>query len=537
MKIQIRTKDDLVKLLNDGISYAWRINKSRLDNVTNVEIYNFSGNSKIVGTFDLERTKVLENGRVAVAFTKAKIETCEFKWVGQYPIKYKSSKNEEVALLDDEKKDENKIDSYTHPIDKIAESLKNNFLFQASLGSKELFHSNMLAWILEQQNKDGEFQALKMFIKEITGNDVGEIYGGEFPNFRIEREAMKIDLTIKWQQDDKWNAVFIENKMKSIPTLKQLEDYNEKINIFKGDTKLYIDDKNKINLTRVARGKFLLTPYKSEIEEEAREVSWKNITYSEEILDFFNKLLNEEILFANADIKNIICKYIDFIKAQNKLLEEFKLGNSISEFPERSYDFYTSVVKNKLANLKLNDLVLKLSHQKISTLIRDKLLQSYSHLIVYDWRDLVAKEKSILVANGFTRTSGISDIKIHISKGISLALQLQENSLRYAVEVHDKKKKMLDNNVDYALNLVKSSSKLWFYDTKGELLLGKGRNKENLKIDNSNIVFNSYGLNFIYLNKDVSSYCDKPISEIVDFICSEVKRVLDNYDEFKTLIP
>jgi hypothetical protein len=102
MKIQIRTKNDLVKLLSEGVSAAWRVNKGRLYSITEVEIYNFSGNARIVGTFDRDNTKVLDNGRVAVAFTDAKIEPCEFKWVGQNPIKYKSGNDEEVELMEDE---------------------------------------------------------------------------------------------------------------------------------------------------------------------------------------------------------------------------------------------------------------------------------------------------------------------------------------------------------------------------------------------------------------------------------------------------
>jgi hypothetical protein len=102
MKIQIRTKEDLVKLLSEGVSAAWRVNKGRLNSITEVEIYNFSGNARIVGSFDRDNTKVLDNGRVAVAFTNAKIEPCEFKWIGQNPIKYKSTYNEEVELMEDE---------------------------------------------------------------------------------------------------------------------------------------------------------------------------------------------------------------------------------------------------------------------------------------------------------------------------------------------------------------------------------------------------------------------------------------------------
>ncbi len=102
MKLQIRTKDNLVELLKKGISHAWRVNKGRLNSITEVEIYDFSGKAKISGTFDRENSQILENGRVAVAFKDAKIEQADYKWVGQNPIKYQSATNEDVELMEDE---------------------------------------------------------------------------------------------------------------------------------------------------------------------------------------------------------------------------------------------------------------------------------------------------------------------------------------------------------------------------------------------------------------------------------------------------
>jgi hypothetical protein len=111
MKLQIRTKDNLVELLKKGISHAWRVNKGRLNSITEVEIYDFNGKAKISGTFDRENSQILENGRVAVAFKDAKIEQADYKWVGQNPIKYQSATNEEVELMDDEIEEVNESDA------------------------------------------------------------------------------------------------------------------------------------------------------------------------------------------------------------------------------------------------------------------------------------------------------------------------------------------------------------------------------------------------------------------------------------------
>lgn len=102
MLLLIRTKDDLVKLLNEGISYSWRIDKNRLISLTEVEIYNFNGTSRIIGIYDPNNTKILESGRVAISFKDARIENCDFKWIGQNPIKYKSSNTDEHNLFEDE---------------------------------------------------------------------------------------------------------------------------------------------------------------------------------------------------------------------------------------------------------------------------------------------------------------------------------------------------------------------------------------------------------------------------------------------------
>jgi hypothetical protein len=112
MKLQIRTKDNLVELLKKGISHAWKVNKGRLNSITEVEIYDFSGKAKISGRFDRENSQILENGRIAVAFKDAKIEQTDFKWVGQNPIKYKTVTNETVELMEDEVEETQKNDDW-----------------------------------------------------------------------------------------------------------------------------------------------------------------------------------------------------------------------------------------------------------------------------------------------------------------------------------------------------------------------------------------------------------------------------------------
>ena len=406
-------------------------------------------------------------------------------------------------------------------MENIIKNLKENVLFNASLGSKELFHSNLLAWFLEQKNNSVEFEALRLFIKEVAKLDVGIIT--EENNPIITREENKIDLTIKWKQDKDWNLIFIENKMKSIPTSEQLKEYDKK-------TEKLHDTTKRNGLKRKIIKKFLLTPYKSDVNSDSND--WQNITYQEDIIPFLESI--KELSYANEDIKYAIGKYISFLTTQNQLLLWFNFNNT-EDFKLRNYDFYTSEEMDKVRNLRLHDLILKLAHEKIGALIKNILNNDSSNQYRISEKHPKDEFKSgnIYITNGFSRSTGITDIKICIDKNQVIGLQLQGNSLRYLTEVFGKNKLKVQNK-QFAYNIIKD--KLWFHNENGKLLSGKGRNKE-LVISNSGEVFNSYGLNFIYLNLDVSSYANNSTISLVEFIVNEIKRVIENIDKFKQNIP
>jgi len=89
--------------------------------------------------------------------------------------------------------------------------LKSSPVFAMSLGSKELFHSNFWAWIIEQEYG-------KEFIHVFFPNFVLEQFD------KCEREDKNRDLVI---YDKNGKQYIIENKIKSYPNKKQLEDYEK----------------------------------------------------------------------------------------------------------------------------------------------------------------------------------------------------------------------------------------------------------------------------------------------------------------------
>lgn len=99
---------------------------------------------------------------------------------------------------------------------RMADDLKKSLLFRMSLGSKELFHSNVWAWLIEQ---DPAF--IKVFFPEF--DDQRYEYRG------VSRECWHRDVIIWLEDCDSKKRCYyvIENKIKSLQDEEQLKRYTE----------------------------------------------------------------------------------------------------------------------------------------------------------------------------------------------------------------------------------------------------------------------------------------------------------------------
>lgn len=99
---------------------------------------------------------------------------------------------------------------------RMADDLKKSLLFRMSLGSKELFHSNVWAWLIEQ---DPAF--IKVFFPEF--DDKCYQYLG------VSRECWHRDVIIWLEKCDNKERCYyvIENKIKSLQDEEQLRRYTE----------------------------------------------------------------------------------------------------------------------------------------------------------------------------------------------------------------------------------------------------------------------------------------------------------------------
>lgn len=116
------------------------------------------------------------------------------------------------------------IESFENDAKEVLKDLRKSPTFAMSLGAKELFHTNFLSFLLET-----DLEPLKQISKRLKQELFGDDFDGAVWAFR---ESKNMDLIVVPKDPElqpQYSIVVIEAKMKSIPTKKQLEGYDEKI--------------------------------------------------------------------------------------------------------------------------------------------------------------------------------------------------------------------------------------------------------------------------------------------------------------------
>lgn len=185
----------------------------------------------------------------------------------------------------------------------FVKELKNNVAFQLSLSSKELFHSNFLAWLAEDD-------ATRDVFNELLHTCFGVDWDFDPDTLMVKREYKNFDLCIcekiknpnvekvKLGTEEEYmpgRILFVlENKFKSIPYEEQLIKYQK-----------HISELNKGTDTQTNYILLCLT------ESFTGNGNWKFVTYSQyiEALSKANKKLQ-----ANSCYHELIEKYCNFIK-------------------------------------------------------------------------------------------------------------------------------------------------------------------------------------------------------------------------------
>ena len=377
--------------------------------------------------------------------------------------------------------------------------IKTSTLFNLSLGSKELFHSNFLAWLAENYSLEIGI-AFSKFIKE-----------NKTINLKIKpplREKENIDLTFTYEDNQ---ILIIENKVKSLPFISQLEEYSKAHSLNKNYLLLSLYKPNFIN----ENNQVIIN----------NQIIWNYLSYKE-LAEYIKNIK----LKTDYD-KFVIEDYIFFI--ENLSLLESAI---IIDWEKDSFNFYTGEISEEInfRELRIHDFFLKHKYNQIKIKIIDKIKELNTKDKMFKvkeegiWTD--GNPGECFFEQGFTNSQGLVGFKFVIKKikkqcPLVLGLQLQGNSLRLVVECPDGK---------YALNSARilKEKGLWFtfdevktYQSKIEI---KGKGQKN-----NDKEFASFSGRFFY--KYVSIDCINMLN-LMNVMVAYYSHIIKNYVEINNVL-
>ncbi len=227
-------------------------------------------------------------------------------------------------------------------VDPILAALRQSPLFQLSLSSKELFHSNFLAWLCETY-------------PQYAGRLFADFLSHAPPTYDrlcVYRERHNIDLWIEYPGG---GELLIENKVKSLPAKQQLEEYAATVsNNPRADFLL-------LSLTHPA----FLSPNERLIHLSNGTV-WHYLTYRE-LADKFRDLL-PHIRAINKYHGLLLNDYIHFITHLDALQRHFDVDGN-----DKQGNFFgvQNRIKRDLKPIRLHDLIDKMRYARLSECVSD----------------------------------------------------------------------------------------------------------------------------------------------------------------------
>ena len=299
------------------------------------------------------------------------------------------------------------------------EELHQNLMFRISLGSKELFHSNFLAFLWDC-DKQAFLNMIYHLLPEGKKINVNELLKKD--ELTIYREKENLDLCICHTENNKdCIDIIIENKVKSIPYIEQLDEYRQ--------TAAKPQYKNSTAVTYI-----LLTLAEVFPNKEAIERDWNIITYDQlvkAIKQYYHKNNIEPRL------QQYVADYTDFIEK----LSALQIVDKFNDEP-----FHNPAIIEAYHKKKLSDLYLKQRGSYFICLLLNKITEAQENnrlgKIEVKWgtksqasgKNVVDNSKNAIIylASGMNR--GKSTITIHIypkESQSSYALQIEGNQYRH----------------------------------------------------------------------------------------------------------
>lgn len=355
------------------------------------------------------------------------------------------------------------------------EELNKNPLFRMSLGSKELFHSNFIAWLIETDNQ---------FLRTWLGYNehIERILNLNHP-ISVDRERGNTDLWIQSGEE----SIIIENKVKSVPDRRQLDEYVSK----HGTKKIYY-------LLSLEKPAFFAEGYHHTLLND-ETVIWHYASYG----DLSRAIESHQ--WRDANTLTYILDYVNFTKALNEFAEYLPVNeNDMYDFAWGHTSHNSGCID--LRKYRLHDLYTKHKMDSFSQLLRKKDALKDT---VIDW--------------GFTNGTGIITVRKSFGKA-QIGIQLQNNAFRmFSFWPEDGLR-----SIAFRSSLLEKG--LWFdFSVTGiphaeTEIKGKGRDKSG---------FNNYSGVFFYKYIRINN---RSVNDVIGYFVHTFEHVFNNEANFIQLV-
>ncbi|MDD3840907.1 MAG: PD-(D/E)XK nuclease family protein [Clostridia bacterium] len=285
--------------------------------------------------------------------------------------------------------------------------LKKSPLFNMSLSSKELFHSNFLAWLCDICP-----ESMSIFFCQNLDIPYANIKN-------IKREKSNIDISFELGNV----LIIIENKVKSISYIEQLRKYEQY-----SSQKLGSDLKEKKYI--------LLTLKTSELDKDQLK-PWIPIQYLD-LVGYMETLLEENRIKNNyhALIINDYCQFIRILDHEivDKMYIDEVHGNYINLANLYDKNTQENDFLLKLNDIKMHDFFQKGLFENFAKKVYDQLKDSLKDVNILYGENTENLLNTISIYSGLTRSQGLLDIKYSINDKLTIGIQIQGVQYRHQLE-------------------------------------------------------------------------------------------------------
>ena len=386
-------------------------------------------------------------------------------------------------------------------------NLKDNAVFKLSLSSKELFHSNFLDWLAnctETRTLFNEILHNVFGCKTLTYDPLLHLTLREYKNFDFcICERIIKDSEHKNGQEKYGRILFVlENKFKSIPKKKQLDEYASKAINYND----IIYNKRKESLESKVPYFTLLTLAETFRDKKAIEEShtskWTIATYKDYALSLKNNSIKDPFT------KSLIEKYTEFII----IFEEY-VNSRLPEVTNDNKEWLEAFKSGIDPEIRLDDIWQKLVAEVLAEKIKQKLSSPNYH--------------AIEVETGYSHSSASISIYVKLNEYFC-GIQIQGNKYRKVLGIKAdgklakkkglstdlEKQKSKDRSVDsiYAENIIlkeypqlAGKDSIFSYDPKA-----------------TKRQFCKFGAGFVYQRTSLSG----SIAHVIEVVVSDIEKII-----------